>query len=123
MAKKKKKKKQKRGKRGPRRFHGPPPESGEFRVPLPPKDEQFGIVIQLLGASTLLVKCQDGLTRQVRIPGKFRKRMWCRVSDLVTIKPWYGMKPDEKADLTNRFRQNQVEWLMRHDHLPEELQL
>ena len=96
---------------------------GEFRVPLPGEDELYGVVIQLLGASMLLVKCQDGKTRRVRIPGKLRKRMWCKVGDVVTVRPWYGMNPDEKADLTNRFRQNQVDWLIRNNLLPEELQV
>lgn len=112
------KKKQRRGKGKPTTQ-----AEGEFRVPLPAEDEMFGVVIQLLGASTLLVKCEDGLTRQVRIPGKHRKRMWCRVGDVITLRPWYGMKPDEKADLTNRYRQNQVDWLIRNNKLPEELQL
>ena len=108
------KKKKRRGKQGSRGVF-------EGRVPLPGEDEQYGVVTQLLGSAILLVRCQDGLTRQVRIPGKLRKRMWCRVGDLITLRPWYGMKPEEKADLTNRYRQTEVEWLRRNNHLPEDL--
>ena len=49
--------------------------SDAIRAQLPGEGEHFGIVIQILGASILLVKCIDGFTRQIRIPGKYRKRL------------------------------------------------
>lgn len=94
--------------------------SDAIRAQLPGEGEYFGIVIQILGASILLVKCIDGFTRQIRIPGKYRKRLWCRVGDLVIIMPQYGMNPDEKGELVHRFRRNEVQWLINNRHVPED---
>ena len=94
--------------------------SDAIRAQLPGEGEHFGIVIQILGASILLVKCIDGFTRQIRIPGKYRKRLWCRVGDLVIIMPFYGMNPDEKGELVHRFRRNEVQWLINNKHVPED---
>ena len=40
------------------------------------KGEIYGIVEKLSGASRLTVMCEDGSTRNCRIPGKMKKRMW-----------------------------------------------
>ena len=52
------------------------------------KGEIYGIVEKLSGASRLTVMCEDGSTRNCRIPGKMKKRMWIREGDLVIVKPW-----------------------------------
>jgi len=98
-------------------------DSDAIRAQLPKEGEFFGIVLQILGASILLVKCLDGFTRQIRIPGKYRKRMWCRVGDVVIIMPLYGMNPDAKGELVHRFRKNEVRWLINNKHIPEEFVL
>ena len=95
-------------------------DSDAIRAQLPGEGEVFGIVLQILGASILLVKCIDGFTRQIRIPGKYRKRMWCRIGDLVIIMPLYGMKPDEKGELVHRFRKTQVQWLVTNKYVPSD---
>jgi len=95
-------------------------DSDAIRAQLPKEGEVFGIVLQILGASILLVKCLDGFTRQIRIPGKYRKRMWCRIGDVVIIMPLYGMNPDEKGELVHRFRKNEVRWLINNNHIPED---
>ena len=94
-------------------------DSDAVRAQLPKEGEIFGIVIQILGASILLVKCLDGFTRQIRIPGKYRKRMWCKIGDVVIIMPFYGMNPDERGELVHRFRKNEVQWLINNNHIPE----
>lgn len=98
-------------------------DSDAIRARLPKEGEFFGVVLQILGASILLVKCLDGFTRQIRIPGKYRKRLWCRVGDVVIIMPLYGMNPDEKGELVHRFRKNEVRWLLNNNHIPEEYAL
>ena len=95
-------------------------DSDAIRAQLPDEGELFGIVIQILGAGILLVKCIDGFTRQIRIPGKYRKRLWCRVGDVVIIMPFYGMNPEEKGELVHRFRKNEVQWLINNGHIPED---
>ena len=120
MSKKKSSKGSKKQKRGTGATDWVTANSDAIRAQLPKEGEVFGIVIQILGASILLVKCLDGFTRQIRIPGKYRKRLWCRIGDVVIIMPLYGMNPDEKGELVHRFRKNEVQWLINNGHIPEE---
>jgi len=80
-------------------------------VRLPREGEILGIVIQTLGADRLKVRCMDKKERIVRIPGKYRKRLWCRQNDIIIVMPWYGMQEDTRADLVYRYYRNQVGWL------------
>ncbi len=81
------------------------------------KGEMFGIVEKLLGASRMMVMCEDGVSRLTRIPGKMKRRMWIRERDLVIIKPWDFQR--EKADVVYRFTQTQANYLSRGSKLPE----
>ena len=89
------------------------------RVILPNKrrGEMFGIVEKLAGASHLNVMCEDGFTRNSRIPGKMKKRMWIREGDLVIVKPWQFQS--EKADVVYRYTKTQASYLSRSNLLPE----
>jgi translation initiation factor 1A len=90
------------------------------RVRLPKKGEVLGIVTSILGADRLQVRCNDGKTRVVRIPGKYRKRLWTRKNDVVAVMPWYGLQEDTRADLTYRYRRNQADWLERKGYIKRE---
>ncbi len=94
--------------------------SETIRARLPNEGEVFGVVVQILGAAILLVRCLDGHMRQVRIPGKFRKRMWCRIGDLIVVMPLYGMNPDKKGELVYRYKTNEVSWLVKNNYVPED---
>ena len=94
-------------------------EEGVIRVRIPKEGEILGVVLQMLGAGMLSVKCTDGKIRKVRIPGKYKKRMWCRVGDIVLVSPWYGLQED-RADLVYRYRPNQTNWLVRNGYIPPE---
>lgn len=94
-------------------------EEQAVRVVLPNKrkGEMFGIVERLAGASRLNVMCEDGFTRNCRIPGKMKKRMWIREGDLVVVKPWQFQ--NEKADVVYRYTQTQANYLSRSNLLPD----
>ena len=81
------------------------------------KGEIYGIVEKLSGASRLTVMCEDGLSRNCRIPGKMKKRMWIREGDLVIVKPWEFQK--DRADVVYRYTQTQAGYLSRNRILPE----
>ncbi|MBD3189270.1 MAG: translation initiation factor eIF-1A [Candidatus Heimdallarchaeota archaeon] len=87
------------------------------RVRLPKEGEVLGVVKQSLGADRLQVRCNDGHTRVVRIPGKYRKRLWCRKNDIVIVMPWYGLQEETRADLVYRYRRNQAEWLEKKGYI------
>ena len=58
--------------------------------------------------------------RMIRIGGKFKRRMWCRVQDLIIIQPWV-VQTEEKADLVYRYLPAERNWLYRRSIVPEEL--
>ena len=87
---------------------------------LPSGDMQFALIREFNGGSRFTALCEDGKTRMVRIPGKLKRRMWCRVNDLILIKPWPVQK-DFKSDLVYRYLPAEKRWLYRRDMVPEEL--
>ena len=87
---------------------------------LPTKDEQFAVIREFSGGSRFLALCEDGKNRMGRIPGKLKKRMWCRPNDLILIKPW-PIQGDSKSDLVYRYLPAERNWLYRRDMVPEEL--
>ena len=95
-----------------------PEEEQEYlmRTPLPKGDQIFGIVEQRVGGSRMIVRCMDGKTRNCRIPGRLKKRLWVREGDLVIVEPWeFG--GDEKGDVILKYRMNQANYLKRKGYL------
>ena len=87
---------------------------------LPRGDMQYAVGREMSGGSRMSALCEDGLTRMIRIPGKLKRRMWCRANDLILIKPW-PVQSDIKADLVYRYLPAERKWLYRRDMVPEEL--
>ena len=87
---------------------------------LPRGDMQYAVVREMSGGSRMSALCEDGNNRMVRIPGKLKRRMWCRPNDLILIKPW-PIQGDIKADLVYRYLPAERSWLYRRDMVPEEL--
>lgn len=58
----------------------------------------------------MIVRCMDGKTRNCRIPGRLKKKLWVREGDLVIVEPW-EFSGDEKGDVILKYRQNQVSYL------------
>ena len=87
---------------------------------LPTKDEQFAVIREFSGGSRFTALCEDGKNRMVRIPGKLKRRMWCRENDLILIKPW-PVQGDQKCDLVYRYLPAERKWLYRRNMVPEEL--
>ena len=87
---------------------------------LPHGDMQFAVIREFSGGSRFVALCEDGKNRMVRIPGKLKRRMWCRVNDLILIKPW-PIQGDSKSDLVYRYLPAEKNWLTKRDMIPEEL--
>jgi translation initiation factor 1A len=75
----------------------PSGEQQPARIRAPRQGEILGVVVQLLGANRMEVRCSDGKTRNARVPGRFKRSMWLRRGNAVLVQPW----PDdnEKADV------------------------
>jgi translation initiation factor 1A len=94
-------------------------EEEYIRLPLPNKknNELFAIADQLLGASRIMVICEDGKSRMARIPGKMKRKQRIRAGDLLIIKPWDIQ--NDKADIVFRYKRTQAVTLSRRRLLPE----
>jgi translation initiation factor 1A len=82
------------------------------RVRMPRGNETLGILEQRVGSSRTIVKCLDGKTRNCRIPGRLKRRLWVREGDVVLVEPWeFG--GDEKGDIIFKYRPSQISFLRR----------
>jgi len=94
--------------------YGEAQQPGEFvqRVRLPRGKEVLGILEQRVGASRMLVKCFDGKTRNCRVPGRMKRKLWLREGDVVLVEPWEH-QGDDKGDVIFKYNPNAVDWLKR----------
>jgi translation initiation factor 1A len=80
------------------------------RTPMPKDREVFGVVEMRVGGSRMMVRCMDGKTRNCRIPGRLKNKLWVREGDLVIVEPW-EFSGDEKGDVVLKYKRNQFEYL------------
>lgn len=88
------------------------------RVPLPRGREVIGTVEQRFGGNKMLVVCLDGKSRNCRVPGRLKRKLWLRPGDVVIVEPWE--LDNEKADITLKYKPNQIEWLKKKGYLQTE---
>ena len=96
-------------------------ENGEqiiSRAPLPRGEEIIGIVEQRLGGNKMFVACLDGKTRNCRVPGRLKRKLWLRPGDVVIVEPWELNK--DKGDIILKYKPNQIEWLKKKGYLSTE---
>ena len=109
---KKKGKKSGKGK-GKGKRKGVAPGPGYVRRTRHPNEhEVIGVVIRNLGARRMEVLCTDKIKRTARIPGRFRRGYRITVNDVVLVEPWHDLGGN-KADITYRYRQNEIRPLSR----------
>ena len=87
------------------------------RARIPRGREVIGILEQRLGASRTMIKCFDGKSRNCRVPGRLRKKLWLREGDFVLVEPWEF--DNEKGDIIYKYRQNEIEWLKRNGYIKD----
>jgi translation initiation factor 1A len=83
----------------------------------------LGVVTEIFGGEHMAVKAEDGILYMGLIRGKIKKRMWCRVGDVVIIQPWYFETKTEhrkpKAHIIWRYTRTQTTWLSNHRYLKQ----
>src|SRR3989344_6013349 len=72
----------------------------EVRVPTPRGRQVLGLVDQRVGGSRMIVRCLDGKSRNCRIPGRLKRKLWIRENDIVL-----------------KYRPTQIEWLKKKGFL------
>jgi len=88
------------------------------RIRLPRGKQVFGIVERRLGGSRMNIKCFDGKTRVCRIPGRLKRRLWVRESDLIIAEPW-EFSGDDKGDVIYKYTKSQIDFLRRKGYLKQ----
>ena len=71
------------------------------RVRMPRNKELIGKIMQRLGGNRMDILATDGKTRNCRVPGRYRRRLWLRPKDIVLIIPWEY--DDSKADIIYKY--------------------
>ena len=82
---------------------------------MPQQGEILGRAIKMTGGDQVIVKCVDGVTRQCRIRGKLKRRLWLRDGVAVLVAPWdldNGM-----ADILWRYITAHTQWLDANGYL------
>jgi len=88
------------------------------RAKIPRGEEVIGIIEERLGGNKMKVNCLDGKTRNSRVPGRLKRKLWLRPGDVVLIKPWELDK--SKGDVIFKYPSNQTEWLKRNGYIKTE---
>ncbi len=89
------------------------------RVRLPRNKEVIGIVEQRVGGNKMFVVCLDGKTRNCRVPGRLRRKLWLRPADVVIIEPW-ELDSDKRGDVIFKYKPTQISWLKDKGYLKTE---
>lgn len=96
----------------------PEQENQPIRVKIPRGKEIIGIIEQRLGGNRLSVTCTDKITRNCRVPGRLKRRLWLRPGDVVIVEPWEF--DNEKGDVIFKYTPTQIQWLKNKGLLAEE---
>ena len=92
------------------------PGPGLGRVRTPKENEILGKVEQRAGGNRMIVACFDGKTRNCRIPGRLRRRLWVRQGYIVLVQPW-EFEGDKKGDIIYSYKPAAVQWLEKRGFL------
>ena len=79
------------------------------RVRWPRNKELIGRIIRRLGGNKMEIKSTDGLTRNCRVPGRYKRRLWLRPKDYVIIVPWEF--DEKKADIIYKYYSSEINQL------------
>ncbi|MFA5992725.1 MAG: translation initiation factor eIF-1A [Candidatus Pacearchaeota archaeon] len=90
-------------------------EEPKFRLKFPREGEMLGIIEQRVGGSRMIVKCNDGKTRNCRVPGRLKRGLWIKDNDIVIVKPWEF--DDSKGDLLFKYHPNDASVLRERGYL------
>ena len=90
---------------------------GPIRVRIPRGKEVLGVLDQRVGASRMIVRCLDGKSRNCRVPGRLRRKLWLREGDIVIVEPWEF--DNEKGDVIFKYNPAAIEWLRRRGYLKD----
>lgn len=90
----------------------------KVRARLPRENQLIGIIKQRVGGNKMFVDCLDGKTRNCRVPGRLRRRLWLRPGDVVLIELWE--LDENRGDVIFKYSKAQSDWLKKKGYLEQE---
>jgi translation initiation factor 1A len=93
-------------------------EQKRKKPPLPHDDQVLGLLEKRLGGSRSDVRCVDGYTRNCRIPGRLKRKLWVREGDIVIVEPW-DHQDQTRGDIVFKYRRQQADWLRDNGYLDD----
>ena len=85
---------------------------------LPRGREVIGLIDTRLGGNKMMVTCLDGISRNSRVPGRLKRKLWLRPRDVVLVEPWE--LDSKRGDIVFKYNPSQVLWLRKNKYLKEE---
>ena len=79
--------------------------------------EEYGKVVSLLGARKIQVRLANNIEIFAVIPGRFRKKVWITVDDVVLIS--YRSFEDKKVDVIHKYNSQEVQNLIQYMEIPD----
>ena len=94
-------------------------DSGEVvRAKTPQGNQLLGVIESKLGFGRTNVVCADKKIRVCAVPGKYKRRIWLNIGDIVIVEPWqFG--GDKKGYIIYKYRKGQVNWLRNNNYLKD----
>ena len=92
------------------------PPAGPIRVKTPRDKQVLGKVETRAGGNRMVVSCFDGKTRNCRVPGRLKRKLWIRPGNIVLVEPW-EFEGDIKGDLIHTYKPAEIQWLERKGFL------
>ena len=88
------------------------------RVKLPRGREVLGTIDQRVGGNRMLINCTDKMTRNCRVPGRLRRKLWLRPGDIVIVEPWE--LDNTKGDVLFKYNPSEIDFLKNKGFLKQE---
>ena len=83
--------------------------------------EEYAQVLKLLGGSKMEVLCMDLKKRLAKVRGKFKRRVWVNVGDIILVA--LREFEDEKCDIIHVFYADEAKSLKAMGEIPQDIQI
>ena len=83
--------------------------------------EEYAQVVKILGGDRMEVNCMDDVKRVAKVRGKFRKRVWVRLNDIVLV-VLREFEPT-KCDITHVYYAEEAKHLKQLGEIPSKIEI
>ena len=92
-------------------------QTNEGRLYYKTENTEYGLVTKKLGDRRILCYLVDGSEMLAIIPGKFRKKVWIDIGNIILLSR--RLFQDNKMDVILRYSPKEARQLCKEDHIPQ----